>query len=97
MSDLRFEMSFQGIGPHKKTTFDDRIDSINMAIYAGNGSGKSFISKSFKRATDVASQDVSNDLKAQGLIAKSNAMIRFGERQGSIVCASRPRESPEMN
>ena len=84
MADFRLEMSFQGIGPHANSVFDERMKSINMAIYANNGSGKSFISKSFKRVTDLNSLDKSNDDKTAELISKSNAMIRFGEKQGSM-------------
>ena len=84
MADFRLEMSFQGIGPHANSVFDERMKSINMAIYANNGSGKSFISKSFKRVTDLNSLDKSNDDKTAELISKSNAMIRFGEKQGNM-------------
>ena len=52
MADFRLEMPFQGIGPHANSVFDERMKSINMAIYANNGSGKSFISKSFKITAD---------------------------------------------
>ena len=55
MADFRLEMSFQGIDPHANSVFDERMKSINMAIYASNGSGKSFNSKSFKRVTDLNS------------------------------------------
>ena len=84
MADFRLEMSFQGIGPHANSVFDERMKSINMAIYANNGSGKSFISKSFKRVTDLNSLDKSNYDKTAELISKSNAMIRFGEKQGNM-------------
>lgn len=84
MADLRLEMSFQGIGPHANSVFDERMHSINMAIYANNGSGKSFISKSFKRVTDFYSLDKTDDNKTAELISKSNAMIRFGEKQGNM-------------
>lgn len=83
MADFRLEMSFQGIGPHANSVFDERMNSINMAIYANNGSGKSFISKSFKRVTDLYSLD-KTDNKTAELISKSNAMIRFGEKQGNM-------------
>lgn len=82
MADFRLEMSFQRIGPHANSVFDERMKSINMAIYANNGSGKSFISKSFKRVTDLYSLDKTDDNKTAELISKSNAMIRFGEKQG---------------
>ena len=84
MAEFRLEMSFQGIGPHANSVFDERMKSINMAIYANNGSGKSFISKSFKRVTDLYSLDKTDDNKTAELISKSNAMIRFGEKQGSM-------------
>lgn len=85
MADFRLEMSFQGIGPHANSVFDERMKSINMAIYANNGSGKSFISKSFKRVTDFYALDKTDENKTVELISKSNAMIRFGEKQGNML------------
>ena len=51
--DFDFKMKLTGIGPHFNTELSSRVSSINMALYADNGSGKSFISKSFKRVTDL--------------------------------------------
>ena len=77
MADFRLEMSFQGIGPHANSVFDERMKSIYMAIYANNGSGKSFISKSFKRVTDLYSLDEFSVRKTEN-IEKGYLMGRYG-------------------
>lgn len=48
-----FNMALTGIGPHSNTKLSSNMNSIQMALYADNGSGKSFISKSFKRISDL--------------------------------------------
>ncbi|MBR5507259.1 MAG: AAA family ATPase [Clostridia bacterium] len=72
-------LSLKGIGPHIDTKFDENVSSITMAIYAENGSGKSFISKSFKRISDLRFMESGNE---DELKAKTSAMIRFGEDKG---------------
>ena len=48
-----FNIALTGIGPHSNTKLSSNMNSIQMALYADNGSGKSFISKSFKRISDL--------------------------------------------
>lgn len=79
MSDFNVSLSLKGIGPHKETKFDANVSSITMAIYAENGSGKSFISKSFKRVSDLRFMESGNE---DELKAKTSAMVRFGEDKG---------------
>ena len=81
MPDFNVSLSLKGIGPHKDTKFDANVSSITMAIYAENGSGKSFISKSFKRISDF-NYLKSNEEDEDKLKAKTSAMIRFGESKG---------------
>jgi len=49
MADFNVSLTLKGIGPHINTKFDADVSSITMAIYAENGSGKSFISKSLSK------------------------------------------------
>ena len=79
MPDFNVSLSLKGIGPHKDTKFDANVSSITMAIYAENGSGKSFISKSFKRVSDLRFMESGNE---DELKAKTSAMVRFGEDKG---------------
>ena len=79
--DFDFKMKLTGIGPHFNTELSSRVSSINMALYADNGSGKSFISKSFKRVTDLKYLDTTDPDKVSALIEKSSAMVRFGENK----------------
>ena len=74
-------LSLKGIGPHIDTKFDEKVSSIAMAIYAENGSGKSFISKSFKRISDLGFMESGNE---DDLKAKTSAMVRFGEEKGIL-------------
>ncbi len=84
MSDFEISLELKGIGPHKNTNLRKTVPSINMAIYAENGSGKSFISKSFKRISDYNNADIETPEIVQKLKSKSNSMIRFGENSGEM-------------
>ena len=83
MADLKLTLNLKGIGPHKDTTLEKSVSSINMAIFAENGSGKSFISKSFKRISDLKNIIAGNDDELK-LKEKTSAMIRFGETKGNM-------------
>ena len=80
---FKVSLSLKGIGPHSNTEFSQDVSAINMAIYAENGSGKSFISKSFKRITDFSYLKPSEEDESN-LKAKTSAMIRFGESNGTM-------------
>lgn len=80
---FKVSLSLKGIGPHSNTEFSQDVSAINMAIYAENGSGKSFISKSFKRITDFSYLKPSEEDESN-LKAKTSAMIRFGESKGTM-------------
>ncbi len=80
-----FKLKLNGVGPHANTELSDNIKSFNMAIYADNGSGKSFISKSFKRITDLKFLDRSSKENVEHLIEKTSAMVRFGEKKGTVL------------
>ena len=93
--DFDFKMKLTGIGPHFNTELSSRVSSINMALYADNGSGKSFISKSFKRVTDLKYLDTTDPDKVSALIEKSSAMVRFGEKQGTLSLSIKPDSEPQ--
>lgn len=97
MAKFRFQMSFEGIGPHKNTSLDEQVNSINMAIYADNGSGKTFISKSFKRINDYQVLDQSNEKKVACFQTKNDAMIRFGETLGKMKVIVTPEQENSMS
>lgn len=78
---FKVSLSLKGIGPHSNTEFSQDVSAINMAIYAENGSGKSFISKSFKRIADFSYLKPSEEDESN-LKVKTTAMIRFGESKG---------------
>lgn len=77
-----FNIALTGIGPHSNTKLSSNMNSIQMALYADNGSGKSFISKSFKRISDLKYLDRTDQSQIDLLVEKSTAMVRFGEKQG---------------
>lgn len=79
-----FNIALTGIGPHSNTKLSSNMNSIQMALYADNGSGKSFISKSFKRISDLKYLDRTDQSQIDLLVEKSTAMVRFGEKQGIL-------------
>lgn len=91
MTGFNVSLSLKGIGPHIDTEFDENVSSLTMAIYAENGSGKSFISKSFKRISDLRIMESGNE---DELKAKTSAMVRFGEDKGVMhFCITEPNKS----
>lgn len=92
-----FNMALTGIGPHSNTKLSSKMSSIQMALYADNGSGKSFISKSFKRISDLKYLDRTNQSQIDLLVEKSTAMVRFGEKQGTLSLSIVPDGKPQKN
>ena len=96
MADFKVSLSLKGIGPHKDTSFEENVSSINMAIFAENGSGKSFISKSFKRITDLAYLKADEEDENR-LRNKTSAMIRFGDSKGCMHFGITPQNETEKS
>lgn len=48
MAKIQFRLEAENIGPHEHLLFDQEICSLKSAVFAVNGSGKSFISKVFR-------------------------------------------------
>lgn len=92
-----FKMSLTGIGPHSNTELSCNMSSISMALYADNGSGKSFISKSFKRISDLNHLDKENQEQINLLAKRSSAMVRFGDAQGTLSLSIKPGEKPSRD
>ena len=57
---MKIDLELKGVGPHADTHLVENVISLNMVIFAENGSGKSFISKSFKRISERKALDESN-------------------------------------
>ena len=57
---MKIDLELKGVGPHADTHLVENVKSLNMVIFAENGSGKSFISKSFKRISERKALDESN-------------------------------------
>lgn len=94
---LRLDIELKNIGPHVHTQMVENIKSLNMAIFAENGSGKSFISKSFKRIAERKALDVADAEKVSTLLKKSAAMISFGATEGLMSFLLRQDGGVEVN
>lgn len=94
---MKIDLELKGVGPHADTHLVENVKSLNMVIFAENGSGKSFISKSFKRISERKALDESNVEAVNSLVTKSNAMISFGEKEGSMSFSLRPESGMEIS
>lgn len=98
-----FNIALTGIGPHSNTKLSSNMSSIQMALYADNGSGKSFISKSFKKCINDLTKEISEKEnkvridKRKKLIEKLKDYLAiffkdkydFDEKQFSVVFQDR--------
>jgi ABC-type cobalamin/Fe3+-siderophores transport system ATPase subunit len=71
MADLNIEINIENIGPHEKINFTGQSSSLKTAIYANNGSGKTFISRLFR-------------LLETSSIEKVNKLLSFTKTHGSL-------------
>lgn len=69
MSNLNIDFKIENIGPHKNLDFNGKVSSLKTAIYANNGSGKTFISRLFRLLDDLS-------------ISKANKLLSFTESRG---------------
>lgn len=68
---LTILLDIENIGPHKKINFSSQIPSLKTAIYANNGSGKTFISRLFRLIENPISQN-------------SDKLLSFTKNQGKM-------------
>lgn len=74
MAELTISFDIENIGPHKKINFSGKSSSLKTAIYANNGSGKTFISRLFRLIETPTSQ-------------KSDKLLSFTKNQGKFKFA----------
>jgi len=71
MAELTIGLSIENIGPHAKIDFTGKTLSLKNAIYANNGSGKTFISRLFRLIENPISQN-------------SDKLLSFTKNQGNM-------------
>lgn len=71
MAELTMSFNIENIGPHGKVNFNGKISSLKTAIYANNGSGKTFISRLFRLIENPISE-------------KSDKLLSFAKNQGKM-------------
>lgn len=75
---IRINLSAENIGPHcadNKLTFNENVDSLKAIFYATNGTGKSFISRTFRLLASEKKHLTADDLLT---IGQSTGALRFG-------------------
>lgn len=71
MAELTIGLEIENIGPHSKINFKAKTSSLKTAIYANNGSGKTFISRLFRLIENPISQN-------------SDKLLSFTKNQGNM-------------
>lgn len=71
MADLTIGFDIENIGPHTSVNFNGKSASLKTAIYANNGSGKTFISRLFR-------------LIENPIVEKSDKLLSFTKTQGKM-------------
>ena len=71
MAELTIGLEIENIGPHTKIGFTGKTSSLKTAIYANNGSGKTFISRLFRLIENPISQN-------------SDKLLSFTKNQGKM-------------
>ncbi|WP_421892530.1 AAA family ATPase [Marinoscillum sp.] len=71
-SEMMFRIEASNLGPHKNLVMNEvKMKSCKLAIYARNGSGKTFLSKAFS-------------LTGKENVEDSNKLLHLGERRGTL-------------
>ncbi|EAI5464856.1 hypothetical protein A0Z46_04105 [Campylobacter lari] len=78
---INFSLTLENIGKHKPLVFSDDVNSLKIALYAMNGSGKTFISRAFRLAE---MQNYSEEDRYEN-INKINKLISFGQEEANIT------------
>lgn len=85
MAKINMHLNVVNIGPHATTDFSDTLNQMKLGVFAMNGEGKSFISRTFALAQ--------NNKKEFGL---SNRLISLGSKSGKLTFSVTPQgEQPQ--
>ncbi|KIQ21321.1 hypothetical protein RT99_10925 [Flavobacterium sp. MEB061] len=73
--NITFELSTVNLGPHEALSTKVQISSLEMGIYANNGTGKTFLSRAFRLSSKEELD--SNDSNKLLTIGKNNGSFKF--------------------
>jgi wobble nucleotide-excising tRNase len=77
MANLSINIKAKNIGPHKELNFEAKVPSLQIALFAANGLGKTFISRGFR----IFSKEKDKSLKVEdvnkALSLNSNGSFSF--------------------
>ena len=85
MAELTIGFKIENIGPHVKIDFTGKTSSLKTAIYANNGSGKTFISRLFRLIENPISQNSDKLLSFTKSQGKMKFEINFKEENKQPV------------
>lgn len=85
MAELTISLDIENIGPHTKINFIGKSSSLKTAIYANNGSGKTFISRLFHLIENPISQNSDKLLSFTKNQGKMKFEVNFKEENKSPV------------
>jgi len=74
MAQIKLTLNINNIGPHSNLNFSENSSSLKTAIYANNGSGKTFLSRMFRLSEDTD----------ENKINKVNKLISFTKTNGNF-------------
>ena len=83
MAELTIGLDIENIGPHVKIDFTGKTSSLKTAIYANNGSGKTFISRLFRLIENPINQN-------------SDKLLSFTKNQGKMKFEVKFKESMDI-
>ncbi|MGJ0125345.1 AAA family ATPase [Campylobacter coli] len=75
---IDFSLKLKNIGKHQSLDFKEKINSLRIALYAMNGSGKTFISRAFRLA------EMQNITEQNSMIDKVNDIVSFDSNNAKI-------------
>lgn len=85
MAELTIGLKIENIGPHVKIDFTGKTSSLKTAVYANNGSGKTFISRLFRLIENPISQNSDKLLSFTKNTGKMKFEINFKEENKSPI------------
>ncbi len=88
MAELTIGLDIENIGPHVKIDFTGKTSSLKTAIYANNGSGKTFISRLFRLIENPINQNSDKLLSFTKNQGKMKFEVKFKEEKKPEVIKS---------